>query len=1780
MSRAPDWSGLVWETRGCLGLDDGEPVPVDELVEQAKANGYDEREIRQALRGADELERGGAGLDDLRVKLADESGEISETEDSGSQKVDEAGTGADTPTPGEGETGVQTGESADSAGLDAFKDAIRFFHGQLHAAIGSDTDRTAREHFREQRGWSDDTIDAKRLGWAPASETALLDHLMKAGHDRDAILATGLFWSDLSPIWKGRLVLPYLNEDGEPVFAISRSTDHPIDDTGYDDGPAKYHKIPKPDERAVEEPIYGLGTVEPGEDVLVTEGIADAITAHQAGYACVSPVTTAFPKEARERLAAEFRERDVGRVYIVQDAEEPGSDLDDEGRLTLPQFGEGVRGAVSTAAFLDARGVETYIGELPRPGLAKVDLDDYIRDWGTLDPVLASAKPARQHPAFTPDERADTVGATGADSSGSTPGPKAGDSSSALFDLDLVDVASVGRGDRTTNPLGHHGESENYYVVDDDGETGYDHKYKATYNALTHLLVEAGERDADAPEGDLSDAEVFAAWREAKAANHLSDRDPIPYGALRTIATEDGLVDRDDIVARDSDTGEVVADPADHDGNTYQALPPGTYDSVLDHVGDEYGVEPGREPAGSRGGDSEDSEEEYGPDPRDLEATVDPRRAWDAAARVEPGEGNTAPLPTTEDGSAFVCPGCGEGVDVVRAVAIAEGFAADCSEPLDEAYPEAYRRAREGYDAPLPNYYTTTDAIAEFDAVLDVIGEVTFHHLDEDAIVSDITARDEEVSGDAVQALNPAWRLSESGESVLVFDSGTVWDADTERVLDALRFVALDTGLLTDATDPLEGEAFTEAYRIARTEYGAPLPRWEPATDGARRTTPQLPPAEDLLDARDLDGVGVDDLEAAREDVEALIREAARAADTPTVVTALPALGKTTGTIKTARDHPMSYLAPRKELQEQALEKADEWGVDAFVLPVFADGRVRDEVLNAATAYVREHDKTPLRERWSLLEAAVDAADEDVDPADIFDDEDEEDRVEVDLDRATCPTADGDHGVAWALAFHVARRLGYTPRQIHRQARGLFGAEPPCEHDHGDEADSAECPYSQAWEEARSPEDPYDLLVGSYTHAHVDSVRTAYDTGPDGEVERDARTVVLDEFVGEAYAHGFDNHADDHARWLASALREDVSDRRDMYEADLFGDEWVRAWLDGEGESVDAVDDALATLGRLGDLFDAREGAETVLDEVDAGLLDTFDLEAPLVQLVGGGDPADVCRDLTQALAAVDRHHPGAGVAEWVVDAVAEPLERATADAAGVPDVETVDLEALPVAGDLAELVAGAVEAVADGEEGAEGRLRAAVTALRGGRDGCEVLAAWADDGYAHPDAHHLLEAIATPTDGDDAPETATRVETDEWAFDSEATDGTTLDVVETGARATVVLDRNGHGARLHNPPARTHAGGEETPLVGLDATGRAELWRVALGEPVATADIHETPAERAAFLENALDLRVLEAADRPRYYSGDPETKDTDGDVALLEAIAAEYAGIDAPRQRGDSPEAVGRPAAITSKGVREVLENDSRLDDVVAEWEHFGNLAGANDLGAHRLGAVLGCQHYGDDAIERFAALDGEAVDVSRDRGRGAELSYDSDLGDEYLAHMTEDQVLQAILRFARGDSGATVVARTAALSPDLPVVGEAQVVETWSDTATAIARRWREIGGEFTVADVVDAVDVKRRQVRRVLGELEAAGYVEQVSSGAGVATVYAPGDQPGAGEVDLAAREDAVDASAGRAVSQEYHTWNVRVVGGSPTLSVGETPSPTRPAGAPPAPHAVDGVEPPG
>ena len=103
----------------------------------------------------------------------------------------------------------------------------------------------------------------------------------------------------------------------------------------------------------------------------------------------------------------------MSRVNVVNDAEPATTSLRDpdeaEGweRLHTEQFGEGVRGAVRTASYLDGHGIDVRIGELPQPAAEKVDLDDYLIRWGgDLRPILAGARRVDDHPAYDPKDMA------------------------------------------------------------------------------------------------------------------------------------------------------------------------------------------------------------------------------------------------------------------------------------------------------------------------------------------------------------------------------------------------------------------------------------------------------------------------------------------------------------------------------------------------------------------------------------------------------------------------------------------------------------------------------------------------------------------------------------------------------------------------------------------------------------------------------------------------------------------------------------------------------------------------------------------------------------------------------------------------------------------------------------------------------------------------------------------------------------------------------------------------------------------------------------------------------------------------------------------------------------------------------------------------------------------------------------------------------------------------------------------------------------------------------
>jgi P4 family phage/plasmid primase-like protien len=545
---------------------------------------------------------------------------------------------------------------------EAFDAAIDYWHRQLdqpiaeHADVDGDDEHdkadrpnTAREYFEEVRGYDRETVDAWRLGWAPP-DGGLYDELRRKGFDADTIAATGLFCNEDDDVeegrsnrelWHGRYIFPYFAADGTAEYAIARCTGSKGGGAADYDGhnadfiAGKYAKVAHTRENVpLEEPILGLHTLPDAEQVVIAEGIADAISATEAGYAVLSPVTKEFKREHFDAVVQAVDEHDIDRVYVVPDAEPAQfSEIDSDDVpeepdhihevITQPAVAPGPGGGLRTANHLVEHGIDARLVELPRPSFEKVDLDEFIQKWdqglapAEIDEVLAkiddnapqadigrddireaadgfglgdvlrAAKPPAEHPKFdaaTATQNTDgEVTATSGNVSGTlstdvtgevTPVTSA-ESASALFDLDVGDVnPELTDGYRGKNPLGHTGDSENYFAVYEIGGDLFAKDYKRpgrpTYNGVTYLLVDDGERPVDEPNGPLSPRETWAAWREARERGLLTADDPIPTAALEGVARERELYD--------FETFDAATDADDPE------LPPKAWNRALNYV--------------------------------------------------------------------------------------------------------------------------------------------------------------------------------------------------------------------------------------------------------------------------------------------------------------------------------------------------------------------------------------------------------------------------------------------------------------------------------------------------------------------------------------------------------------------------------------------------------------------------------------------------------------------------------------------------------------------------------------------------------------------------------------------------------------------------------------------------------------------------------------------------------------------------------------------------------------------------------------------------------------------------------------------------------------------------------------------------------------------------------------------------------------------------------------------------------------------------------------------
>jgi len=483
---------------------------------------------------------------------------------------------------------------------------------------------------------------------------------------------------------------------------------------------------------------------------------------------------------------------------------------------------------------------------------------------------------------------------------------------------------------------------------------------------------------------------------------------------------------------------------------------------------------------------------------------------------------------------------------------------------------------------------------------------------------------------------------------------------------------------------------------------------------------------------------------------------------------------------------------------------------------------------------------------------------------------------------------------------------------------------------------------------------------------------------------------------------------------------------------------------------------------------------------------------------------------------------------EGVLDPLTRGLDAVDTGESGLLETVRERVATLPVGGDLRALLEDAVAATRG--DGPAGILEAATTALRGGRDGCRELALFANGGYAHPDAWaHLAGAIA-----DTEHEGVREVSSEAFTFDPEREGGRFKRFTRNGAR--ILADKNHHGELVVDPPGFTDATGSTCPVVGLDATGRPELWKIAIGRDTQRRDIHETDAERRRFLRDTVDLTVVQTADSPLPYHGDPSGRNFQEDLALVREVAAEYTeGADALDDKG--------PAVMSTQKVLAALEDD--LAPHAGATVEYETMKGSDALGDHQVAVLLGSQHYSDTAPEKWGLVAGESP--GRGDTSGAGLDYGSDVANAYLRYMREDHTMQGILRAGRNDDTTVVFAHTSALRADLPVDAEGALVSAHSQGTLQVVEAAAELrGGRFTAPDVAEALGadgVGLRQVQNVLADLRESGYVDVREAGSrGRAYEYDSVEDPGLAEVELPDVGDDTAGGENEKPTMRSYSWN--------------------------------------
>jgi DNA primase len=242
--------------------------------------------------------------------------------------------------------------------------AADIYHRQLVEARTDDA-RSALDYTREKRGFSDETIEAFGIGYAPPGWQNMLEELTQLGYDQEQIIEAGIATkSDAGRVYdrfRHRLMIPIRDERGRVIAFGARALDP-------NDNP-KYLNSPQTPVFDKSQTLFGLDaakkSIRDEETAVIVEGYMDVIQAHQAGFTNVVAQMGTAMTETQLKLIVP---RHASKVVLALDSDAAGQNATRRSLETARQTLE--------ADYAGRLSVDLRVLQIP----AAKDPDDMIRE--------------------------------------------------------------------------------------------------------------------------------------------------------------------------------------------------------------------------------------------------------------------------------------------------------------------------------------------------------------------------------------------------------------------------------------------------------------------------------------------------------------------------------------------------------------------------------------------------------------------------------------------------------------------------------------------------------------------------------------------------------------------------------------------------------------------------------------------------------------------------------------------------------------------------------------------------------------------------------------------------------------------------------------------------------------------------------------------------------------------------------------------------------------------------------------------------------------------------------------------------------------------------------------------------------------------------------------------------------------------------------------------------------------------------------------------------------